>query len=1641
MIRATVSRILLIFVLLTPLFISAQGSTCEFITAFCADETDGSLIFPNCNENDPDCSPLGEPGPNYGCLYNTPYPAWFYLQIAEGGDLNFRIIQNTAFDANGTAIGAGLDVDFIAWGPFQEGDNLCDFSLLQPGNEVGCSYSAQPIENFAINNAIAGEIYVLVITNYSRQPGFIKLGQTGGEGSTDCSIVAQTGCEGEDFVCDASLPNATNYLWEYDDDTGFVEIYNGNIPVITVYDRGQYKATISFATEPDQIKKFTIETIPQPVIANEPNDIALCDDGSGVGIFNLTDNDDEVRGGQDITYPISYFRNRLDAGNNTNAIDPANAYPIVGNLETIWVRIQEGRGRCYALDSFEISFNSAFATAPASPYFLCDQDENGEELINLPALFNATVLNSQNPSLLSVTYHLSQSDANSGLNPLPAPYLITLSPTTIYVRVESNANTDCYSTASFDVQMDLPPAANTPEPFVVCDSNNDGFFSFDLHLMDQQITGGDPDLVVTYHGTFTDASNALNLLAEPYTNDNAYNDLVYARIESANSICYSIVELILEVRDSPMLADPVPYRLCESEGNGYAKFDLSSKDEEILNGQDPALYDLYYYVNRDDAIAAGEAALTVPDFSGAIGPGLYQNIVPYAQTLYVIGVGNAANTAPNNGAVGCYDLVELDLIVDKLPAVSQPGPYHLCDDMASGSTTDGFSIFDLTSRNAAITDGDRNLTVTWFESYQDELDDNAIVNPSAYQNREIPPFPATPQTVIARVSSPYDCIRLITLTLVVDPLPTPVTPSPLEVCDVDNDGFAVFNLTDKDQEIIGGDPSLTVSYHETLVDANEGTYPLADGYENIVAYTQTVFVRVAFTLPPNESGCFTVIALELRVVPSPVMPLDIPDMVKCDAQGNGTASFDLGLQNDFIYGGQDPSVLDLTYHTSLEDAEAGENAIPQSGDFTNDTNPQTIWVRLGAGSGLACFKIGQFDLIVEEGPEVFAPTPMEQCDDLGEPNDGIASFDLTQKKSEITGGVLTADVGFYITEQDALDNINRIDPDTDYRNQDANGNAINPQVLYVRVSDGNTACASHTRLTLRVLSNPEPKTPDPIVLCDANIVVGPGPDDGVEIFDLTGRAAQILDGENWELTYYESYANAVAQQGAIADPANYQNTAREQTIYVRATKLDTGCFEIVELGIAVAPLPDDSAEVSPYIICGFDTNGIGIFDLTTKIQEILGEQSPSDFAVEFYLRAADAATGTDPISNVTAHQNKDANNAPINPQTIFTRIIVRGDSGCAIGGVQSFELAVQEGAMATAPAGPFVICDNLGPSDGFASFDLGDFSNRAVVELRTEILSGQDPMGYALEFFETMERAMAGTDPITFPYVNTINPQIIYARVTNRDNIFEPKCHAIVEVILKVEELPEILLLEEYRLCVDENGNPIAEESGALSPPIIETGLDPTLFSFEWLLDGVFIPGQSASSIIALEQGEYSVVVTELSTGCTATAVTTVYLSSPPLVYDAVVSNGAFAGNHVISATAEGHGDYVFQLDNGPFQSSGIFENVDPGGHTITIRDSKGCGSVVIEVGVIDYPAFFTPNGDGYHDTWNIIGIATGDPMAKIYIFDRFGKLLKQLSPLGPGWDGTYSGNPLPSSDYWFRVEYTEDGNAKQFKGHFTLKR
>ncbi|EDP95369.1 hypothetical protein KAOT1_10616 [Kordia algicida OT-1] len=202
---------------------------------------------------------------------------------------------------------------------------------------------------------------------------------------------------------------------------------------------------------------------------------------------------------------------------------------------------------------------------------------------------------------------------------------------------------------------------------------------------------------------------------------------------------------------------------------------------------------------------------------------------------------------------------------------------------------------------------------------------------------------------------------------------------------------------------------------------------------------------------------------------------------------------------------------------------------------------------------------------------------------------------------------------------------------------------------------------------------------------------------------------------------------------------------------------------------------------------------------------------------------------------------------------------------------------------------------------------------------------------------------------------------------------------------------------------------------------------------------------QQTATVEVTTAGTYSVTVIDANneTNCSYSDSVTYEASSAPSLLDIQITTPAFADTHNVIATASGgSGVYEYQLDDGEWQESGEFLDLQPGEHTVTVRDNNGCGELVRTFELIDYMKFFTPNGDEYHPTWNIIGLRN-QPGAKIYIFDRYGKLLKQISPAGQGWDGTFNGVPMPSNDYWFRVEYVDpfDGSPKEFINHFTLKR
>ncbi len=217
-------------------------------------------------------------------------------------------------------------------------------------------------------------------------------------------------------------------------------------------------------------------------------------------------------------------------------------------------------------------------------------------------------------------------------------------------------------------------------------------------------------------------------------------------------------------------------------------------------------------------------------------------------------------------------------------------------------------------------------------------------------------------------------------------------------------------------------------------------------------------------------------------------------------------------------------------------------------------------------------------------------------------------------------------------------------------------------------------------------------------------------------------------------------------------------------------------------------------------------------------------------------------------------------------------------------------------------------------------------------------------------------------------------------------------------------------------------------------------------FTYQWFILNTItdtyeaLANANESTYEVNQEGTYKVVVTNETTTCKQSDIATVISAYPAQEISATVTNN-FTNNTIITVTTNPTGilNLIYSLDNSEWQDSNIFTGVEPGLHTITVTDLQDCTNLSIEVFVFDYPKFFTPNGDDINDTWNITGL--NQPEAKLFIFDRYGKLIKQLSTTSKGWDGNYNGAKLPSGDYWFKLDYTENGIPKQFKSHFSLKR
>lgn len=331
--------------------------------------------------------------------------------------------------------------------------------------------------------------------------------------------------------------------------------------------------------------------------------------------------------------------------------------------------------------------------------------------------------------------------------------------------------------------------------------------------------------------------------------------------------------------------------------------------------------------------------------------------------------------------------------------------------------------------------------------------------------------------------------------------------------------------------------------------------------------------------------------------------------------------------------------------------------------------------------------------------------------------------------------------------------------------------------------------------------------------------------------------------------------------------------------------------------------------------------------------------------------------------------------------------------------------------------------DTFMASDETICSDSGTYD---LSQKNAEAIGSQDPGMYMVKYYRSLLDALDDTNALPQQYPIASGVETIYYIVFSIEN---KQCFdAPQEFELSVIETPFLGFLTEVFVCDD-----------AMVSTVIGENFPNPSFNYSW------DTGETTPTIAVNTAGTYTLTATNTLNGetCSDTQVVTVVISKTPEIAS-IETNDLLGNVTTVTITTTEVGAFEYQLDDGDFQIENKFTDVIAGSHRITVNDLRGCGAVTESIVVVGFKKFFTPNGDDANDLWQIEGISElEEPI--VVIFDRYGKLLTQLTRDSQGWDGTFEGILMPSTDYWFKLSYVDiEGtrrSAKYLQSHFSLKR
>ncbi|WP_445716989.1 T9SS type B sorting domain-containing protein [Flavobacterium sp.] len=1113
-----------------------------------------------------------------------------------------------------------------------------------------------------------------------------------------------------------------------------------------------------------------------------------------------------------------------------------------------------------------------------------------------------------------------------------------------------------------------------------------------------QNTGAGIDVDFALYGPFTNLNNLCSLISNTNEVDCSYSGAAIETVTVPNS---NIGDMYIIVIDNfaALQGSSGPITVTQTGGAGSTNCDFLSSVK--LNNTDGSLLTNLDYCKPDTKEIV--ATVDISDFPG-VPSNLRFNYTWFRDGVQINAISNSTSST-NNITVsesGVYKVVTTAYDITVNPSGDTTGlriseaeaniKFHTKPNVSIANTNTVCLNTNPSLSSTIINNTDLNniidvLTYQWF------LNNNPIAGVTATSFT-----PTLPGDYFVRVTNApcsvtdSNVIRIISN-------PNIQIASTTTICE--NDSYTITSTNAN----AGLNNSLTYQWYENGV-----AIPGATNATYIVnKFNQAPNTTSQYYLETREEGICSNISnsVSITINSLPIINTVVTTLEQCDYINNtldGIAETNL-LQLYNYFTNNTPG-LTLYFYSDLGLTQL----IPNPTNYINSSSPflQTIYVKLvneNVIPNCTSENIGRFTLQINPTSVANYPNVSPVCPEINQ-NYGFVDFDAQRiliKNTYFASSDVS--ISFHLTTSDASTGFNGLTNSSQI--------PVGTTTVYTRVIS-NTTQSCEGIGTFNIIVSQAPLQNN---IANENLCL-------LDSYLLSTKDVEALAGQNPTVivSYFNTFDNARDNILVINKNIPLPLTLGTRTVFARLFDSLTQCFSIVSFNLTVFPNPT-IVQPSPIRHCGDIT---ATFNLESRINQIINGNL--NYQVTFY------ANNSDVLSNnaITTPDNYTSGTT-----TIICKVVDATNNSCE--SFTTLNLVVMANPGSINNPTPIELCND----SGFEYFDL------TTRELQ---MAGATPINtIEFKYYKVLSDALGNTNSnrIMAPtnFLNTtINFQKIYVRLNSRTNIDSESglaCYKILELDLYVRPYPENNLLKEpYTICVDQLNN-------ITYPVEIKTLLNSSDYTFQWFtgydaLSGNEILGETSTSFTTSTVGEYSVVVTNISNAANCSSVFNASTENSIVPNTLSITPNELIAfrieNTVTAIVTPASNDYLYSINGSYFQTSNVFTNIPGGDYTLTVINKYGCGDISATFTIVDYPSYFTPNADGYNDTWNIKGSSALDA-AIIKIFDRYGKLIKQIDPNSEGWNGTFNNKLLPSTDYWFTIEYIKDNVKKEFKGHFSLIR